>query len=197
MKTLLTLTLVALMAGSAFAQLDNSMGIFFDDTDLSEANTNFDPTGTPFNAYVCVVAAQMFSIGGYEMGLAIDNPTVFVLGTTGPNGWTNFGDNLNHLCGYGTPLPYYTGQAVLSPMPLLYTAPDTVNMVMSASDPSSVDGAGPAIADGSNPDLLYTCNYTSGPEMGGLVGTINGDGITFPGVATEAHSLSSVKALFN
>ena len=63
------------------------------------------------------------------------------------------------------------------------------------SSPSSVGGVGPAMANGVNPDDLVACTYTSGPNQGGLVATFNGAGIEFP-VATEAHSLSSVKALF-
>jgi len=197
MKTLLTMTLVLLMAGTAFAQLENSMGIFFAEGDFSEAATNIDTAAAPFNAYVCLIEGQMVSIGGYEVGMSISDPAVFVLAVTGPNGWTNFGGNLNHLCGYTTPLVSSSGQFVLSTMNILQSVANPADMFMAPSEPSSVDGAGPAIADGANPDVLYTCNYTSGPDMGGIVATFNGAGIQFPGVATEAHSLSSVKALFN
>ncbi|MEZ4386500.1 MAG: hypothetical protein R3D98_02770 [Candidatus Krumholzibacteriia bacterium] len=198
MKTLLTLALVALMAGSAFAQLDNSMGMFFSDSDLTEANTNLDNGAAPFNAYIAVIQTTMFTIGAYEVGIEISNPAVFLLSVSGPNGWTNFGSNTNHLAGFQTPLPSSAGYAVMSTIQMLYTANDLVEVRMGPSSPSSVGGAGPALADGSNPDILYVCNYTSGPDMGGLVATLNGDGITFPGgVAAEAHSLSAVKALFN
>jgi hypothetical protein len=208
MKTLLTLTLVVLMAGSAFAQLDNSMGIFFVDSGFDNpddavvrANTNFDPAGGPFNAYVCMVGTTMFSIAAYEVGIEITDPAVFVLGVTGPNGWTNFGNNTNHLAGYMTPLPCSAGYCVLSTMNLLYSGAGSVEMIMGPASPSSVDEEGPALADGANVDILYVCNYTSGPSgvgVTGLVATLNGEGITFPGgVATQAQSLSSVKALFN
>ena len=67
---------------------------------------------------------------------------------------------------------------------------------MGPSVPSSVGGAGPAIADGANPDILVVCNYTSGPGYDGLVATLFGAGIDFP-VSTESRSLSDVKALFD
>ena len=97
MKTLLTLTMVVLLAGSAFAQMDNSMGLFFG-TDLLEADTNIDPVAaTPFDAYVALLNPTLGFIGGYEVGITMDDPNVLVIGVTGPNGWTIFGDNLNHL----------------------------------------------------------------------------------------------------
>lgn len=212
MKTLLTLTLVVLMAGSAFAQLDNSIGIFFVDEgfenpDNAAENTNFDPTiFSPYNAYVCLVGATMFSVGAYEVGIEIsDDSNILISAVGGPNGWTNFGQNLNHLAGYMTPVPCSAGYAVLSTITLVYTsdsAPaEPISFYMGPAFPSSVDEEGPAIADGANVDIVYVLNYTSGPSGVGVLGevaTLFGDGITFPGgVATEAHSLSSVKALFN
>ena len=203
MKTLLTLTLVVLMAGSAFAQLDNSMGIFFVDSDYhvpenAQANTNFDTGAAPFNGYICMVGTTMFSIAAYEVGIEITDPGVFLLSVDGPNGWTNFGDNTNHLVGFMTPVPCQAGYCVLSTIQFLYSGAETVEMLMGPSDPSSVEGAGPALADGANVDIVYVCNYTSGEELGGLVATLNGGGIQFPDViATETQSLSSVKALFN
>ena len=51
-----------------------------------------------------------------------------------------------------------------------------------------------AIADGANPDLLSACWLTSGADpTGGIVATLNGGGVT----ATESHTLSGVKALFD
>lgn len=207
MKTLLTLTLVVLMAGSAFAQLDNSIGIFFVDSgfenpdpEVVRANTNFDPVGAPFNAYICLVGTTMFSVAAYEVGMDIPGD-VFILGVTGPNGWTNFGQSDNHLAGFMTPVPCSAGYCVLSTLNLLYSGTETVEIYMGPAFPSSVDEEGPALADGANVDILYVCNYTSGESgvgVTGLVATLNGEGIEFPGgVATQAQSLSSVKALFN
>jgi hypothetical protein len=197
MKSLLTLTLVVLMAGSAFAQLDNSMGLFFSDSEFIEENTNLDTAGAPFDVHIVLLEATVFSVGGYEVSVELSDAGVFILAVDGPNGWTNFGDNTNHLVGFQTPVPSDSGAALLCTLNMLYSGDATVDMFMGPSDPSSVDGAGPAIADGANPDLLYICNYTSGPDFDGLVATLNGEGIDFPGgVATENQSWSNVKALF-
>jgi hypothetical protein len=198
MKTLLTLSLVVLLAGSAFAQLDNSLGIFFVDSNFDDDFTNFDPTpGVAFNAYIAIVSTTVSTVGGYEVGIDFTEDA-FILAVTGPNGWTNFGAPDNHICGFQTPVPSESGNALLATMNILYTGSGLNEIFMGPSEPSSFNGEGPGIADGTNPDLLYMCNYTSGPDFGGLVATLNGDGIVYPDVvATEAHSLSSVKALFN
>ena len=196
MKTLLTMALVLLLAGSAFAQHENSMGMFFSDTELTEGNTNFDPSlGVPFNAYLALMGPTQFSVGGYEVGVSAP-ATLLALAVTGPNGWTNFGSNFNHLCGYGTPVPS-GGDVVLCTFQLLYTGTETAEIMLGASTPSSVGGEGPAIADGTNPDILIVCNYTGAAEYGNVVATLNGAGIMFPPtVATRSASLSDVKALF-
>lgn len=200
MKTLLTLTLMLLMAGSACAQFDNSIGIFFvdsgfDDPNDARANTNFDPAGAPFNAHICVVATTVFSVAAYEVGIEISDPKLWILSVTGPNGWTNFGSDTNHLVGYMTPVPSSYGYAVLATMQLLYEGTEAVNLFMGPATPSSVQGVGPAIVNGADVEDVYVCNYTGWTN---LVATLNGDGIEFQSTAaTEARSLSSVRALFN
>lgn len=198
MKTLLTLTMVVLLAGSAFAQLDNSMGLFFG-TDLLEADTNIDPAvSTPFDAYVALLNPTLGFIGGYEVGITLNDPSLLVIAVAGPNGWTNFGDNLNHLCGYGTPVMTGGVSTILSTLTMMHLAPAPSDVFMGPSVPSSVEGAGPAVADGTDPNVLIICTYSSGPDFGGLVATFMGEGIEFPpGVATENASWSGVKALFN
>lgn len=197
MKTLLTLTMVVLLAGSAFAQMDDSMGLFFG-TDLLEADTNIDPVAyEPFDAYVALLNPTLGFIGGYEVGITMDDPSVLVLSVTGPNGWTNFGDNLNHLCGYGTPVMTGGVSVILSTLNLMCSTPAPLDIFMGPSVPSSVEDAGPAVADGTDPNNLVVCTYSSGPDFGGIVATFFGPGIVFPPVATETASWSGVKALFN
>ncbi len=194
MKKLLTITLVSLMACGAFAQDfsgSNMMGMFFSNTDFSEANTNHVNAFAPFNGYIVLLNCTVESVGGYEVSVAISDPGVFVLLASGPNGWTNFGSATNHLCGYMVPLPCDAGgNAVLGTLQMLYTGVNTVNIDFGPASPSSFNNEGPGIAQGSNPDNLILCGYTT-PT--GLVATINGGGV----VATENHSLTSVKALFN
>jgi len=189
MKKLLALALVALMAGAAFAQ--PGIGVFFSATDFVDANTNMDTAGAPFNAYVVIIDSPVSSIGAYEVGITISDPAVFVLSVTGPNGWTNFGSNTNHLCGFTTPVPVTEGAAVMATMNMLQSVATEATISMGPATPASIPDV-PAIADGADPDVLIACVLDSG-DSAPVVATLNGDGI----VAAEAHSLSSVKALFN
>jgi hypothetical protein len=196
MKKLLALALVALMAGGALAQWegDNMMGMFFSDAEFSDATTNIVTSPAPFNAYIVSLNPEMMSVSGYEVGISISDPTVFVLSATGENGWTNFGDNTNHLAGFGTPVPVVDGAVVLCTMNMLYTGSATVDIVFGAATPPSMpEHDGPVLADGANPDILVPCVYTSHADMAGKVATLNGEGV----IAVENHSLSGVKALFN
>jgi len=213
MRTLMTMVLMVVLAGSALAQMENSMGIFFDEADFTPETTNFDTTpGEEIEAYIVAVNPTFIYIAAYECSIDIGDAGVFVLGLGGPDatwdsgayvypdgfsyGGTNFGDYNNQLVGFAYPVPTYGVAAVLGKMRMLYTGTSTVDFRMGPSSPSSVDGAGPALANGVNPDDLVACTYTSGPDQGGLVATFNGTGIQFP-VATEAHSWSGVKSLFN
>jgi hypothetical protein len=191
MKKLLALTLVVMVAGGALAQTseDNMMGMFFAQPFVDE-NTNFDPDGSaPFDAFTVLLNPTVETVGGYEVGVAVSDPSFFVLSLDGPNGWTNFGGNLNHLVGYQTPLPVVDGGTVLCTFQVLYSGSDVVTIAFGPAVPPSIPGV-PVIANGANPDELIACNLTSD---GGYVATLNGDGV----VATEAHSLSGVKALFD
>jgi hypothetical protein len=197
MKKLLVLGLVAVMATGALAQSgdDNMMGIFFSDTEFVDETTNFPNTFAPFNAYVVLLNGTVNSIAAYEVGMMVSDPSVFVLAVSGPNGWTNFGNNLNHLAGYMTPVPVAENGTILATLNMLYTGVATVEMSMGPATPSSFDDLGPGYANGENVDDLVLCSLTvpTNGDVWGVVATINGDGV----VANEAHSLSSVKALFN
>lgn len=193
MKKLLALAVVALMAGAAFAQ--PGMGVFFATDSFTDSDTNKETTmSVPFEAYVVVLASPVSTIGAYECGLTVSDPSVFILNVSGPNGWTNFGAPLNHLCGYQNPVvaDIDSDYAVLATIQMMQTVVGPADITMGPADPSSVGGAGPAITDGTNPENLITCVLTNG-GADNVVATLNGDGI----VATEPHSLSAVKALFN
>lgn len=192
MKKLLALALVAMMAGAALAQPasseDNMMGMFFSDVEFTDGATNHVNAFAPFFGYVVLLNPTVPSIGGYELGIALD-PSVFVLGVSGPNGWTNFGNNTNHLAGYTSPVPASDAGTVMASLNMLYTGTATIFIGFGPSEPSSL-GDWPAIANGENPDELIACPLTSD---GGYVATINGDGV----VATESMSFTGVKALFD
>lgn len=201
MKKLLAFTIVALMAGSALAV--PGMGVFFSNTDFTAANTNFAPTAaTPFNAYLVLMGADIAGVGAYEVGIQISDPTVLIIGVTGTNGWTNFGTNTNHLAGFGAggqpPLPLVNGTAVLATLNMMVFAGTPVEIALGPSTPSSEGSGHPAIAAAENVDDLIYCGLTTGPHTAdtfGLVATLNNadNGL----VATEAQSLSAIKALFD
>ncbi len=191
MRTLLTIVLLALLAGGAAALEDhelNMMGVFFSPTDFVDETTNFDTMGAPFSAYLVILNPTVDSIGGYECSITMD-PSVFVLSVAGENGWTNFGDNTNHLCGYQVPLPVEVDSAVLATFTLLQPAPIYVEIFLGPSDPASIPDV-PVIANGENPDDLIACNCTTADCM---VATLNGNGV----IATEIATWTSVKALFD
>ena len=180
MKTLLTLTLAVLMAGAALAQGEDAMGVFFDDASFVNETTNADVSvGLLASGYVVLLNPSVESVGAYEVGMTLSDPSaVFVTSVTGPNGWTNFGSFVNHIAGFASPVPVVGGAAVLSEMTFLVVNPVTVEISFGAAEPSSFDGQGPGIADGADPENLVLCQYTTCPDLEGLVGTLNGPGVT-------------------
>ena len=105
MKQLLTIVLILAATAASATLLDDSMGMFFSEHDYFVANTNWDTDGTPFEAHIVLVNPTMQAIGAYEVRIDMTDPRVFILHIDGTNGWTNFGENTNHLAGYSTPLP--------------------------------------------------------------------------------------------
>ena len=85
--------------------------------------------------------------------------------------------------------------AIVGQLQLLYSGADLVEISFGAATPSSVDGAGPAITDSADEEIIIQTGYTTGDgsELTRMVATMNGAGVT----ATEARSLSNVKALFD
>lgn len=197
------------LAGSAQAQWffdENAMGLFFVAAEIDEDHTNIDTglgTGNrsrPFQAYLMLTNCDFFTIGAYEVGISFDKTGASVLNATGPNGWTNFGSHGNHIVGFQTPLPIGYDGTVLSTLTIRFDRDDLVYVYLGPANPSSVGGEGPAIANGQDPFELAVCGYVANWNLpGGLVATINGDGIYFPwykALDVEARSWSTVKALF-
>ena len=179
MRTALGVILALALVGPAFAYDDNTMGMFFSDSDFSDETRNLDTSTAPFNGYVVLLAPTVSTVGGYEVGISLSESGVFVLGASGPNGWTNYGENLNHLVGYGTPLPVYSSGAILGTVQMMYTADQLVRIHFGASDPASMPDV-PVIADGSDPNVLIGCNVLGSD---GNVASLNAP----PPVAEEAN----------
>jgi len=194
MKTLTLLLMLSLTLSLAHAQPgeENMMGLFFSDTEFSDATNNYDTAAVPFNCYIVVLNPMVESIAGYEVGIAISDPAVFVLAVSGENGWTNFGDALNHLAGFGTPVPVIDNAAVVCTMQWLYSGLAEITIEFGHATPPSIPGwEGMVIANGADPDDLIPCGTPYG-EVNGIVATLNC--VCGPGV--EKASLSGVKALF-
>lgn len=177
---------IALLAVGATAQETETLGLFFSDTEFTPEYTNWDNTFAPFNMYLVLLGCTVDYIGAYEVGLEFSDPSVFVLATTGPNGWTNFGSPLNHLVGFQTPIPCDPDGVILCTFNLLYSGTDVVCINLIPAVPSSL-GDVPAIADGENPDILMPCQIYNAP---GCTATINDV------VAAEGQSLTHIKGLF-
>lgn len=192
MKSLLALALVAVMAGSALADAPE-VGLYFSNTEFTQETVNFAaPLATPFSAYIALTMSDLTSVGAYEVGISHDGGSALLItGASGPNGWTNFGNNLNHLAGYQTPLPVNENGTVLGQVDMLLLSPSTVVFTMHGANPPSVPGHdGPVLADGQNSSNLVVC-WTPAGAPNGEVASLNGEV-----VAVEQNTLTGVKALF-
>jgi hypothetical protein len=191
MKRLLFIALALVVAGGALAQEQDTFGLW----QLVDGEyRNYIPAEEvvgPFTLFLTLHDSSIFTIGGYEVGIMVPD-FLFVTGASGPNDWTNFGSNTNHLVGYVTPLPTFGEPiVVLGQIDCLGTEMPSMpeHIVYMAADPPSIpDHDGPVIADGVNPDILIPCGYVNGAPEVFLVGGI---------VGTEAHTLTGVKALFD
>ena len=187
MKRLLLIALALVIAGVAVAEDEFGLWRMVDGE-----YTNMLPVDEipgPFTLYVTLHDGTSFSVGGYEVGM--DLPAEMFVLEVDFLGGTNFGGNDNHLVGY--PIPKFVmpdEPLVLSVMSCLSSAPPAVPTFIRyhGSTPNSIPGHdGPVYADGAQPDILIACGYITGSQ----------DVFLFGGqVATEAHSLSDVKSLF-
>lgn len=188
MKRLLIIALALMIASVAMAQDPDTFGLWRQvDGDYVNYLPAEDIPG-PFTLYVTLHNGSTFSVGGYEVGM--DVPAEMFVLEIDFFGGTNFGDNTNHLVGYPAPIFTQDDILVLSVMDCLSTALPSAPtyIVYHGANPPSIPGHdGPVYADGTNPDNLIACGYVSGTP----------DVFLFAGaVATENHTLSDVKSLF-
>ena len=208
MKTLLLLVGLIALASATLAEeygsYGGAMGVFFSDSEFTEATMNLDTPPGVFDCYVVLLDAQVTNMGGYECGLAFSDPGMSILDASGPSGWMNYGGGVdNHRVGYIYPLPVPAdGSVVLCTLQGLYTGSGQVDFVMGPSTPSSGDPDqnpyqlswnGPIIADYYVPDTLLFCDLTSGAsDVPGAVAWLNRRA-----VAVETRSWTGVKDLFD
>jgi hypothetical protein len=188
MKRLLIVALALVIAGGAVAE--DTFGLW---RMVDGEYVNYIPgeeVTSPFTLYVTIHQPTSFSIGGYEVGITAP-ADMLVISIGGPNGWTNFGAAFNHLVGFQTPVIVQEDIGVLCEMSCLgLSIPDqAIPILYGPADPPSIPGHdGPVYADGINPELLVPCGFVTGTPDVFLYGGV---------VATEAQTLSDVKALFD
>lgn len=117
-----------------------------------------------------VLFSNFDEVSGFEASLAINPPaSLFVLAVSGPNGFTNFGDDSNLLVGYTTPLP--TGDpTILCSFDFLVSSSASVEICVTDAEIS---------ADGNS----YPCE--------GGCSEIN------PTVRVEGRTFSTIKGVFS
>jgi hypothetical protein len=198
MKKLLVVSLLVVMAGVASAE--TTVGMFFSDSEFTDATTNTDPTNfVPFEAYLVVVGLDEDVILGYELVVS-STAQVAELSLTGEN-WPvsalNVADPLpgelvNHLVGFAAPLAVDPAGTVVCTLSFLPFQTVPVEFTISGRATPSVPGHdGPIIA---SPDASTLVGITTSVgTLSGVVATLNGAGVT----AVESSTLSSVKALFD
>lgn len=214
MKKLLALSLVLVIAGAALAYeyegCTYRVGVFTGEP-FGDDTTNLDYTPfVPFDIHLVLISV-VDDVQAYELAIELDTPGFISTGAVFPNGVNFGGTNFNHIVGYGAPVPPSgeLNSVLLSTVSLLYSGgADAVpaNIALLPSVPSSIDNDGPALVVN---DLLVRTNYSHWDYSGceedlepgvfpETVFTMYGDGIPVeePPVATQYHSLTGVKALF-
>ena len=189
MIRLLIIVSALAIAGSAMAQDTFGLWRLIDGTYVNYIAV--EEYTEPFTLYIGLHDASVFTVGGYEVGISTP-PEVVVLEAGGPGGWTNFGDNTNHLVGYLTPLPTNSEPfTILGQLTCIGISipSDPYNISYHGAVPPSIPGHdGPVIANGVNPDDLIACGYVDGSPEVFFFGII---------VAVEQESWGGVKSLFD
>jgi len=196
MKALIGVLLMVVPMSLAQAQWsdENMMGLFFSASEFTDATTNLDTAGFPFNAYIVILNPELETIGGYEVGVSFSDPLVIPLSAQGPNGWTTEGDYLNQIVSFDTAVPVVDDSAVLCTLQLLYTGEAMVEICFGPADPTSLpDHEGAVLISGNDGDDLIPCVNPLGEGVGCLVATLNNDS---PGPAVEQTAWTTVKTLF-
>jgi len=190
------LTLLPLVAAQADFDDPNALGLFFSDTEFTDVTNGITTPGAPFNAYVVVLNPEVEAIGGYEVGISITDPTVFVLSAGGPEKWANAGDMLNQIVRFGTPVMAVDSSAILCTMQILYSGTDTVDIRFGPADPQSIPGHdGPVLVDGANlanQENLIPCGSPYHESLNGWVASLN----PHHGSPVQTGSFSKLKSMF-
>jgi len=207
-STVLTLLALALFAFPVLAvdpPEDNGLavlGIYTMPEAGPDAQTHLSDVvaGVPYDLYFVLYHANLTShnLGGFEFNWSVEpaaaTPLVTGIEWMLDNEYAyNFGDNFNLLVGFARMAPHLPEEPfMLFKATVLWTeVPTNAAVYLGPSTPDSIDGE-MAYADLVYPDELHVMVPNNASQ------TFDEPVFRFiPTVATEAHSLSSVKALFD
>ncbi len=207
MKTLARFVICILLAGPAFAIIDdgtNSLGAYFDPN--GEQPPCFTPTpATPFHVYWILANSPFENLGGFEFAWAIVPelvPAPMVLDLALPPNALNIGDNYNLIVGLGSGL--ITSEATtLATYTLMTIGPTSSNFVtVGPATPASIPGHAVS-GTFDNTNAIAPMNFSTVDDVNVI---IDDTGWVVPGVAgfncpggpiaAESATWSNVKTLF-
>jgi hypothetical protein len=201
MKKVAILLALSMIAGSAFALVDDgnsSFGIYFDNS--GDTNCGAPAPFVPFNLYFIVANPQVQNMGGFEFSWRFDPAPAaqpIITAFTLPPQALNIGTNYNVIVGLG-------GGLITSEATVVATASMILTAAMSADTYIQAGPATPA----SHPLHAAYNNFNDPAQIIDLSfsnGAADAAGFTVPGVfrfscpgpvATESETWSGVKALF-
>ncbi len=192
MLTIISALLILLTSSLALAQDSDLIGLYFDplgDMDCLDANELVPYQ--PFDMYLILKDPSFDLLYGFESGLTIDGPVMFINGLfTNPQA-LNVGHWDSIIAGFGTP-------SVMEPINILYTftmiytstTAEPVCFKVHGTQPSSIDPIFPTLllADGEMMSVMV--NY--GPDAECTAWIQDGP----CGVATTVHTWDSLKTLY-
>ena len=171
----------------------NVLGLFFSGSEFSVVTNGIVSPPAPFNAYIVAFNPEVETLGGYEVGISMSDPTVLILSAVGPNDWANAGDGFNQIVRFETPLPVVDAAAVVCTIQMLYMDNGMVDICFGQAAPQSIPGHdGPVLVDGDNLANLIPCGSLYDENQGGWVAVLNPD----HGTPIQNGSFSQLKALF-
>jgi hypothetical protein len=176
MIRLVTTVLITLLALTAVAQDCQMIVLFESDGELVDQIV----AGVgPLTGHL-VLFSDVAEVGGFEASIEITPPgDLSVLGVSGPNGFNNFGDMLNLLAGYDTPLPT-SDPTILCTFDFLVGSAGHIVICVNGAEPSQFGEGAPGVTGPYG--TLYPCE--------GGCSEIN------PTVGTELQSWSAIKGVF-
>ncbi len=150
MKNLVVIVslLVLLMGpGSALAQAQDTMGLYFD---LNGQSNCLDATTlAPFtiiNLYLLLISPSSTELSGFEMGMDIEGPVITLSTIINHPQFIDVGMEGNHIVGFGEPMELGpVNHLITFEMMYTSTSQESVCFILRGSEPSSLDPLFPTV----------------------------------------------------